>query len=194
MAFYIFNTESCTSMNAALQYLPHYTYDDYVHWEGRWELLDGHPIAMSPMPIPKHQWVTASLRAEFTFALKKKGCKHCRAYDPVDYKVAEDTILQPDMLIVCGEIKKKFLDFPPVLVAEVFSPSTVLRDKNTKFDKYQQEGIRYYLMVDIDKQAFELYEISEGKYVLVEHNFSEPFTFLLDEGCIIDVTLSTIWD
>src|SRR4051812_41259880 len=100
-------------MSTALKYLPHYIYDDYVHWEGRWELIDGHPIAMSPMPVPKYQWVAAALNIEFGIAIKKKECRHCRVYNPLDYKVAEDTILQPDMLIVGGEIKKKFLDFPP---------------------------------------------------------------------------------
>ncbi len=64
--------------------LPHYTYDDYVHWEGRWELIEGHPIAMSPLPIPEHQRVAAELRYEFMSALKGSKCKNCRAYDPLD--------------------------------------------------------------------------------------------------------------
>jgi hypothetical protein len=35
--------------------LPHYTYEDYCRWEGQWELIDGIPYAMSPMPRPQHQ-------------------------------------------------------------------------------------------------------------------------------------------
>lgn len=27
--------------NLQLEDLPHYTYDDYVQWEGRWELIHG---------------------------------------------------------------------------------------------------------------------------------------------------------
>ncbi len=34
--------------------LPHYTYDEYVQWEGRWELIRGIPVAMVPMPVMKH--------------------------------------------------------------------------------------------------------------------------------------------
>lgn len=35
--------------------LPHYTYDDYAQWEGRWEIIEGVPYAMSPAPTIKHQ-------------------------------------------------------------------------------------------------------------------------------------------
>jgi Uma2 family endonuclease len=180
-------------MPAVEKYLPHYTYNDYVHWEGRWELLDGHPIAMSPMPVPKHQWVASALNLEFGLAIKQKKCKRCRVYNPIDYKISEDTILQPDMLIVCGEIRKKFLDFPPVLVVEVFSPSTVIRDKNTKFERYQEQGIHYYLMVDAEKETFELYESVNGEYHLINYNFSDPYSFTLEEDCTIQVTLNDIW-
>jgi len=33
-----------------LEDLPHYTYDNYVQWEGRLELICGVPHAMSPSP------------------------------------------------------------------------------------------------------------------------------------------------
>jgi hypothetical protein len=31
-----------------LPYYTYYTYEDYLHWEGRWELIDGIPYAMTP--------------------------------------------------------------------------------------------------------------------------------------------------
>jgi hypothetical protein len=34
--------------NAAVKILPSYTYEDYMHWEGRWGLIEGFPYAMSP--------------------------------------------------------------------------------------------------------------------------------------------------
>jgi hypothetical protein len=42
-------------MAGAIKILPHYTYSDYEQWEGQWELIDGIPYAMSPLPVPKHQ-------------------------------------------------------------------------------------------------------------------------------------------
>lgn len=112
--------------------IPHYTYQDYIQWEGRWELIEGHPIAMSPLPIPEHQRLSANLIYELKNELKK-NCKDFKVYSPLDYKISEDTTIQPDVLIVCGKIKKPYLDFPPLVAVEILSPSTTLRDRNTKY-------------------------------------------------------------
>ena len=146
--------------------LPHYTYDDWVHWEGQWELIDGFPFAMSPMAVPKHQRITSALAFELGLALRESGCKNCHVYDPIDYKISEDTIVQPDVLLVCGEIEKKYLDFPPALLIEVLSPSTAMKDRHTKFDIYQQQGVKYYLIVDIEKEIIEIYELINKAYQL----------------------------
>ena len=151
-------------MGLSQKILPHYTYADYLLWEGNWELIDGFPIAMSPSPLPKHQRVSMSLGSAFTVALK--NCKKYSVYDPVDYKVADDIILRPDILIVCGEINNSFLDFPPELVVEILSPSTALRDRHTKFEIYEQQGIQYYLIVDPEKNTIEVYQLLDKKYSL----------------------------
>ena len=33
---------------SVLDYLKHYSYEDYTAWKGNWELYEGFPIAMSP--------------------------------------------------------------------------------------------------------------------------------------------------
>ena len=83
-------------MPSAVKILPHYTYDEYCKWEGRWELIEGIPYAMSPAPAPRHQWVSSNIKGELRTAIKNSGCKNCKVYDFIDIKVAEDTILQPD--------------------------------------------------------------------------------------------------
>ncbi len=117
-------------MGNAVKILPHYTYDDYVHWEGKWELIDGIPYAMSPAPVPKHQVISNNLGSEFRQQLKK--CQKYKVYQPIDYLLEEDTIFQPDMLIVCDEIVKKYLDFLPALVTEILSPGTAAKDRFTR--------------------------------------------------------------
>lgn len=37
--------------SARLKHLPHYTYEDYKQWEGRWELIYGIPFAMAPARV-----------------------------------------------------------------------------------------------------------------------------------------------
>ncbi|NPA51584.1 MAG: Uma2 family endonuclease, partial [Aquificae bacterium] len=52
------------------KYLPHYTYEDYKNWEGRWELIDGVPYAMSPAPAPKHQIVSNKIATQLEINLQ----------------------------------------------------------------------------------------------------------------------------
>ncbi|MBS1668857.1 MAG: Uma2 family endonuclease [Bacteroidetes bacterium] len=181
-------------MALAQKIIPHYTYEDYLHWEGRWELIEGHPIAMSPLPSPQHQRITVELMVAFHNALKKSNCNQCKIYDPIDYKIKDDTIVAPDILIVCKAITKKFLDFSPALVIEVLSPSTAVRDRHTKYEIYQEQGIKYYLIVDIDKRSIEIYELSNSAYTLKTNNVLD-FNFLLDDGCSVKVDFTELdWE
>jgi Uma2 family endonuclease len=178
-------------MNSSFKLIPHYTYEDYIHWEGRWELIDGFPIAMSPLPIPQHQESTADIIYEFKDALKK-SCKACKVFAPLDYKVSNDITLQPDVLIVCGKINKPYLDFPPVLVVEILSPSTALRDRNTKYLIYEQQRIKYYLLVDIEKKLIDIYQLIDNKYQLQQYKNGFEFSFI--DGCSIAPQLDNIWE
>ena len=177
-------------MGNAVKILPHYTYEDYEQWEGRWELIDGVPYAMSPLPVPKHQRIASALLSEFFVALK--NCKRCTVYQPLDYKIKEDTIIQPDMLVVCEPINKRYLDFPPSLVVEILSPSTALKDRHTKLEIYQSQNIPYFIIISPDKEEAEIYEINNSEYALIKsgHSFSYNFSF---GDCEAGINFSEIW-
>lgn len=179
-------------MGTVQKILPHYTIEDWEHWEGKWELIEGHPIAMSPTPVPEHQRVAAEIRTELILALRHAKCSRCKAFDPVDYVISNDTILVPDILIVCGIIRKKYLDFPPALVVEVLSPSTALRDRNTKYQLYEQQGVRYYLIVDIELKKIEVYELVNGNFIRREDE--TDYTFHLENDCQITPNFSAIFE
>ncbi len=176
-------------MGLSQKILPNYTYTDYCQWEGRWELIEGIPYAMSPMPSPKHQFIANNLGAEFRSALKDKDC-HCQVYQPIDVKITENTVVNPDALIVCDPITKQYLDFPPVLVIEILSPSTRLKDTHTKFELYQDFGIQYYLIVDPEEKIITTYQLKEeGKYEVRP----DMKSFELKDNCTISPDLSNIW-
>jgi len=182
-------------MSSAIKILPHYTYEEYCQWEGRWEIIEGIPYAMSPAPNPRHQWISSNIKAELRNAIKKSGCKNCKVYDFIDIKVSEDTVLQPDAVVVCKEITKAFLDFPAALVVEILSPSTVLKDRNNKFTIYQSQKIPYYIIIDVDIDEIEIYHLKEdGKYQLEKPATDSPYTFQLDSSCSVDVLLKNIWE
>lgn len=179
-------------MSSAVKILPHYSYEDYEQWEGRWELIEGIPYAMSPLPVPKHQRIGGNLFTEFRLALR--DCKNnCKVFQPLDYKVSDDTILQPDMLVVCGDIYKKFLDFTPSLVAEILSPSTALKDRHTKFEIYQSQGVPYFLIINCDAETVEIYELQNGRYELADSSREAQFTFKFG-NCSVPIRFSEIWE
>jgi len=178
-------------MTGAVKILPYYTYDDYMQWEGRWELIDGIPYAMSPAPTPKHQIIANSLGALFYMALK--NCKQCKAAQFVDYKISEDTILQPDISVLCQKTTKKFIDFPPALVVEILSPSTALKDRHTKAALYAAQKVPYYIIISPDTEEAEVYVLEEKTYVLKQKGKAFSYSFLLTEDCSATIDFSEIW-
>lgn len=178
-------------MQIATKYLPQYTYEDYNLWEGNWELINGIPYAMSPAPTMKHQLINSNLVSNFRIALKK-DCEKCKVYMPIDWKVEDDIVVQPDLSIVCGKSEKNYLDFPPKLVAEILSPSTALKDKNLKKQIYLSQGVKYYLILDPASDKLVIYEIMDGQYSPIAIS-PTSFIFNLEDGCTADVNFEDIW-
>ena len=175
-------------MTRALKLVPNYTYDDYCTWKGRWEVHDGLAIAMSPMATPKHQRIASDLSRIFGNSLDKNTCD-CQVYQPLDLVIKSNNIVQPDLLIVCQPIDKKYLDFPPDLVVEIHSPSTKLNDINIKFALYEEFGIRYYIMIDPDEETVKCYELDDnGAYQLMEN-----MSFVFGDGCSVEADLQSVF-
>ncbi len=179
-------------MSIAEKYRPHYTYKDYCQWEGNWEIIEGMPYAMCPAPIPLHQNVNGNLYAIFKSALKS-SCKKCKAYLPIDWKIKENTVVQPDMLIVCEKIEKKFLDFPPLLVIEILSASTSTKDRGLKMELYQSQKVKYYLIIDPQFKKVEIYQLDNDAYQPVSIS-PESYTFILHDDCKTEVSFVDIWE
>ncbi len=178
-------------MSNAVKILPHYTYNDWINWKGQWELIEGIPYAMSPMPVPKHQRIGANIVIEFGDQLRK--CKSCNVYQPLDYKISDEIIVQPDMLVVCGKIEKSFLDFPPSLVVEILSPSTALKDRHSKFGIYEEQQIKYFIIVFPDKEEAEIYTIENNTYQLKQTGRNFTYTFSFESDCNATVDFKEIW-
>lgn len=172
-------------MSIADKYRPQFTYEDYCQWEGRWELIDGMPYAMSPSPVRTHQVVIGNLFSAFTDHLQTQ-CKHCSIYMTLDWKINDRTAVQPDLFIVCKPFETDFLEFPPSLIVEILSPSTAFKDRHEKFELYEEQQVKYYIIVDPKFNKIEVYELVEGKYQPVSVN-PEIFQFILDDDCTLPV-------
>lgn len=179
-------------MPIAHKYLPQYTYEDYCQWEGRWELIEGIPYAMSPLPSPQHQDINANLLLIFKTALRQH-CSKCKVYMPVDWKINANTVVQPDLIVVCDKITGNFLDFPPALTVEILSKSTTFKDRHEKFELYQQEGVQYYIIVDLQFKKIEIYQLIDKKFQPVAIT-PEQFEFGFKNGCCLPINFAGIWD
>jgi Uma2 family endonuclease len=175
---------------AAPEYLPHYTYEEYRQWEGRWELIGGIPYAMAPAPIIEHQRISNKIAHQLEEQLQQ--CEECIALLPVDWKISEDTIVQPDNMVYCGEIENEaYITKSPRIVFEVLSPATAIKDANLKFALYEREGVRYYVMVDPRDRVAHIYENVEGRFVKRLDATKERFLF--DIECPIEFDFGRIW-
>ncbi len=175
----------------SLEDLPHYTYDDYVQWEGRWELIYGVAHAMSPVRSIAHQSISQHIASQLEQALK--NCQECHALLPVDWKIDEGTTVQPDNLVVCGDLEKKaYLSKAPTLIFEVLSKATAHKDRTTKFELYEQEGVQHYVIVDPDESMAKVYCLHDGHYIKVLDTNKENVEFDLGK-CIIQFEFSGIW-
>ncbi len=167
-----------------LRYLPHYTIEDYSRWEGQWELIQGMPYDMSPSPKRKHQQLSNIISTALTIALteKDKSCSDCEVYYEFDWIISEDTIVRPDVMVVCGEFTDDFLKFPPTLVVEILSPATAMKDRSVKYDIYEQQKVKYYILLNPDNKTLKIYVWQNEGYVETQSN-----EFVLHSHCHLQI-------
>lgn len=170
--------------------IPHYTYQDYKYWEGNWELISGIPHAMSPSPVWQHQDITGNIFFQLKSKLSECPSK-CKALIELDWIVSEDTVVRPDISITCEAIEGKFLTNAPELIFEVLSPSTVLKDKNTKYELYQLNKVKYYILIDPENKTFEIFELNNDVYKKINDPIKK-FEFHIN-NCNILFDFAPIW-
>lgn len=120
-----------------------YTLEDYRHWEGDWELIRGIALAMAPSPALNHQRLGGRIYSQLVEALE--DCPHCEALYEIDIEFAQDTVVRPDVILICYEPEGERLTRAPELIFEVISPATARRDEQTKFQLYREEGVSCYV-------------------------------------------------
>ena len=153
-----------------------YSYADYLTWvdDKRREIFDGF-VRMMAGPLTIHAEITAGIfgRAWAFIRKRKGGCKIF--HSPIDVRLpkngetADDeifTVVQPDIVVVCDPLKidKKGIIGAPDLVVEVLSPSNTKLMMRTKFDLYEEVGVKEYWVV-YPKSGVTVYLLQDnGKY------------------------------
>jgi len=162
-------------MALAYKYEEFYSYDDYIHWEGNWELIDGIPYAMSPSPIIKHQFFGGSILSQLYNNIE--NCDKCLVVAEEDWKVNNNTILKPDIALICDEPNESYITKAPEIVVEIISPSTAKRDETIKFQIYEAEKVLYYILVYPDELKAKIFKLKKDKFIKVGDFFTETYKF-----------------
>ncbi len=177
-------------MKLAKKYPPSYTYEDYRLWEGDWELIEGVPYAMAPSPFGKHRRVVG----EFIYQLGEQ-LENCpekySVYPSLDWIVSEDTVVSPDIMVVCREVEE-YLREPPELVVEVVSPSTAQKDEKLKYELYEREGVKTYVLAYPDLKKVRAFRLLRSRYRKF-FDSDEGSLELKIKDCTLKVDVGRLW-
>ncbi len=143
------------------------TVDAFLEWawgrEGKYELHDGRPVAMSPEQV-RH----AGTKTEAAFALRNaimRAGLPCRAYvGGITVRVRRHRAFVPDVLVVCPPPPLDVLDIDnPLIVVEVLSRSTLEADHNLKLEGYLSlPSLAHYLILDPVRRVVIHYAREDG--------------------------------
>jgi len=164
-----------------------FTYADYKGWpEGeRWELIDGQAFAMSPAPSNFHQLIVGELFRHIANYFHGKSCRPFVAPFDVRLPIAGtadqqiDTVVQPDISLVCNPDKLKDNHGclgAPDWVIEVLSPSTAVHDQRTKRALYERHGVAEYWLVHPGDRSVTIYRLDNQAY-------GKPLVFGTEDAC-----------
>ncbi|HAX47600.1 MAG TPA: Uma2 family endonuclease [Ignavibacteria bacterium] len=176
-----------------IEFRPNYKFEDYLAWEGKWELIDGVPYSMSPSPTKKHQLVSANVGIQLNELLK--NCSECQAFIALDWRINDEhdnNVFCPDNSVVCKPVTGDYIETTPELIFEILSPSTAGKDKEAKYIIYQHHGVKYYVIIDIESSTAEIFVLESGKYKNVTEENNGSFTFDLGK-CRINFDFRSIW-
>ncbi len=142
-------------------------------------------MAMSPAPNIIHQAI--AYRIAMLLGNQVEDCERCLVLGEEDWKIHENTVLKPDVVLICDEQNEDYLTRAPEIIVEVISPSTATRDEKFKFEIYEKEKVSFYLLVYPKEYKVKLYKLENNKYIKEGDFFTETYHF---EGLTCPVKLN----
>ena len=144
-----------------------WTYEEFARLPddgNRYEVIDGE-LFVTPAPSSIHQRVSARLGTELrVFATNQHRLGEV-LYAPLDVILGEADYVQPDIIFLRKErgtlLTKRGIEGPPDLVVEILSPTTAIRDRTIKRERYARHGVPEYWIVDTVARRVEVYHLHE---------------------------------
>ncbi|EIJ35890.1 Uma2 family endonuclease [Thiothrix nivea] len=158
-------------MTAAEKLKERFTYGDYRQWpqDERWELIDGVAYMMAA-PSRLHQLFAFEMGFQIRAYLADRRCSVYSA--PFDIRLPKqdeadddvDTTVQPDVAVICdrNKLDDKGCRGAPDWAIEVLSPSTAIKDMDTKRQLYEKHGVKEYWIVHPTDHWLMIYTLNDG--------------------------------
>lgn len=129
----------------------------------RYEIINGE-VYMRSIPVLNHQRIVSNILRIFNNYLDDKDDE---VFYNIDTFFDKDNQYMPDIVVVCNPniIKEDGIHGVPNLVVEVISKTTASRDRNEKFVKYEQYGVKEYWIVDPFMKCVEVYHLKDSKFL-----------------------------
>ena len=176
----------------------HYTYADYLEWEGpeRYQIIYCEAFMMAS-PSVAHQAILMEMSTQFSIWLRGKPCRVFAA--PLDVRLfpkednSDDTVVQPDLLVVCQKEKlgKDSVNVPPYLVVEIISPSSTQKDMLLKFNAYLDVGVGEYWIIEPDEKLAQVHVYENGRFISSAYSKNDVVHSSVLQGFAIE--LKTLW-
>jgi Uma2 family endonuclease len=130
----------------------------------RYEILDGE-LYVSPPPTPLHQRVSKRLQRQLEAHFEARSLGEV-FNAPIGLILATHDIAEPDLIVVANaaQITERAIEGPPLLVVEVFSPSSRGRDTGVKARRYAELGVPHYWLVGPVARRIECLALESGAY------------------------------
>ena len=170
-----------------------FTIQDYMNTPPykRYQLLNGE-LVLAPAPNDRHQRISIRLIvALYTFVFQNR-LGEIRAA-PYDVILAEDAVVQPDILFVSNNRIELINDAnckgAPDLVVEILSESTAHVDQGYKRELYGRSEVLEYWMVHPDARLVEILTLNDKELAPAAHFHSgETLVSPLLPGLAINLT------
>ena len=153
-----------------------YTYADYLTWrfDESVELIKGKVLRPMAGASRRHQQLSRRLEYAIESYLRRSPYEMYHA--PFDVRLTRhvgagdaqvQTVVQPDILVVCdlAKLDERGCVGAPDWIIEIVSPGNLKHDTRTKFDLYEENGVREYWVVFPGEQTVLAYVLDEhGRY------------------------------
>lgn len=169
----------------------YYTAEDYYNMpeDIRVELIEGQLIDMAT-PNTRHQRISGRLYAAIFNYINEKGgnCEVFPAPFSVQLRKADDTIVEPDISVICDpdKITERGCLGAPDWIIEIVSPSNPKHDYITKLSLYSNAGVREYWIIDAEQNKIYVYDMRDNKLVLNHYTFHDKIKVGIYEDLYID--------